>query len=111
MLRKENMPIFLDVMKEELERNLYKQIAFKEELEKLPSGYLSKCVIGGKSYIYRKKRTGNKIVSEYVGVPGDEEVKKAENDRQDYLNIKQSLKNLKKEEIKLRRAIKDYEKL
>ena len=105
------MPIFLDVMKEELERNLYKQNAFKEELAKLPSGYLSECVIDGKSYIYRKKRIGNKIISEYIGVPGDNNVKLAESIRRDYLNIKQSLKNLKNEEIKLRRAIKDYEKL
>ena len=105
------MPIFLDVMKEELERNLFKQKAYKEELNQLPCGYLSECVIGGRIYVYRKKRVGNKIVSEYIGVPGDENVKKAENQRKDYLNYKQSLKNLKNEEIKLRRAIKDYEKL
>lgn len=105
------MAIFLDVMKEELERNIYKQNAFKEELKKLPSGYLSQCIIGGKPYIYRKKRIGNKIVSEYVGVPNDELVKKAESDRNDYINIKQSLKRLKEEEKRLRRAIKDYEKL
>ena len=105
------MPIFLDVMKEELERNLYKQNAYKKELDQLPNGYLSECLIGGKVYIYRKKRVGNKILSEYIGVPGDENVKKAESQRQDYLNYKQSLKNLKNEEIKLRKAIKDYEKL
>ena len=105
------MSIFLDVMKEELERNLYKQKAFQQELESLPKGYLSICVIDGSSYIYRKRREGNKIVSEYIGVPGDEECKKAEENRNHYLALKQSIKNLKQEEIKLRRAIKDYEKL
>ena len=105
------MAIFLDVMKEELERNLYKQYAFKEQLQNLPNGYLSICVIDGRSYVYRKKRIGNKIVSEYIGVPGDNCVKEAEIQRSDYLKIKASLKHLKDEEKRLRRAIKDYEKL
>ena len=105
------MSIFLDVMKEELERNLYKQQAFQNELDSLPKGYLSVCVIGGSSYIYRKRREGNKIVSEYIGVPGDEASQKAEEDREQYLKIKHALKNLKKEEMRLRRAISDYEKL
>ena len=104
------MSIFLDVMKEELERNLFKQQAFQNELDSLPKGYLSVCVIGGSSYIYRKRREGNKIVSEYIGVPGDEASKKAEEDREQYLKIKHALKNLKKEEVKLRQAIKNFEK-
>lgn len=105
------MSIFLDVMKEELERNLYKQDAFDNDLMLLPKGYLSECVIGGKKYIYRKKRVGNRIVSEYVGVPGDDNVKKAIEDRRQYLELKRSINNLKKEEQRLRRAIKNYEKL
>ena len=103
------MPIFLDVMKEELERNLYKQKSFQRQIELLPKGYLSICKIGDKDYLYRKQRIGNKIVSQYVGLPGDENSKKAEEDRKLYLSLKQSLKELKKEEIKLRKAIKDYE--
>ena len=103
------MPIFLDVMKEELERNLYKQKSFQRQIELLPKGYLSICKMGDKDYLYRKQRIGNKIVSQYVGLPGDENSKKAEEDRKLYLSLKQSLKELKKEEIKLRKAIKDYE--
>ena len=103
------MSIFLEVMKEELERNLYKQQSFQKQIELLPKGYLSICKIGDKDYLYRKQRIGSKIVSEYVGLPGDENSKKAEEDRKLYLSLKQSLKELKKEEIKLRKAIKDYE--
>ena len=103
------MSIFLDVMKEELERNLYKQKSFQRQIELLPKGYLSICKMGDKDYLYRKQRIGNKIVSQYVGLPGDENSKKAEEDRKLYLSLKQSLKELKKEEIKLRKAIKDYE--
>ena len=105
------MPIFLDVMKEELERNLYKQNAFEKQLHSLPKGYLSRCVIDKKVYIYRKKRVGNKIVSEYIGVPGDDNVKLAIENRNNYLELKNSLKSLKEEEIRLRKAIKNYEKL
>ena len=104
------MAIFLDVMKEELERNLYKQQAFKDELKNLPNGYLSKCVIDGRPYIYRKKRNGNRVMSEYIGVPDDESVKKAEIQRSDYLRIKESLRHLKKEEKRLRKAINIYDK-
>ena len=105
------MSIFLDVMKEELERNLYKQGAFQKELNSIPKGYISICIINGKKYVYRKRRDGDKIVSEYIGVPGDDASNKAYKERDKYLSIKESLNNLKKEEIKLRRAIKDYEKL
>lgn len=105
------MNIFLDVMKEELERNLYKQDSFMKQLNDLPKGYLSICIIQGKEYVYRKRREGNKIVSEYVGVPDDNQVKKAREDRDMYLLLKKSLSNLKQEEKRLRKAIKDYEKL
>ena len=104
------MSIFLDVMKEELDRNLFKQKAFRDELNKLPKGYLSLCSIEGKQYLYRKRREGNHILSEYVGVPGDENSLKAEEERKQYLYIKQSLKELIDEEKRLRRAIKNYQK-
>ena len=102
------MSIFLDVMKEELERNLYKQKAFEDELLSLPKGYLSVCVINGKKYIYRKQREKNKICSQYIGVPDDKAVEQAYKDRELYVSLKQSLKILKIEEKKLRRAIKSY---
>lgn len=105
------MSIFLDVMKEELERNLYKQDAFNKEINSLPKGYLSECVINGKKYIYRKRREKNKILSEYIGIPNDDNVKKAINDRKNYIDLKKSIRLLKKEEERLRKAIKDYEKL
>lgn len=105
------MAIFLDVMKEELERNLLKQKVFSEELSNLPKGYLSICVINNKRYLYRKERKGSKIISIYVGVPEDNACLKAYEQREEYLRIKKSLKNLKNEENRLRKAIRDYERL
>lgn len=102
------MSIFQGVMEEELERNLRKQEAFKAELLAHPKGYLSICRIGGVNYVYRKRREGKKIVSVYIGLPGSEEAVKAESDRQAYLWAKRSLAELKLEEKRLRRAIKDY---
>ena len=102
------MPIFQGVMEEELERNLRKQEAFRNELSVLPKGYLSICRIGGVDYVYRKYRKGKKIVSVYIGLPGSEEVRKAEEERESYLLVKRSLADLKLEEKRLRRAIKDY---
>ena len=105
------MSIFLEIMKEELERNLFKQDAFLQQLNELPKGYLSECVIDGKSYVYRKRREGNKILSQYIGVIGDNKVKEAEEQREKYLQLKESLKAIKKDELRLRKAIKEYEKL
>ncbi len=102
------MPIFQGVMEEELERNLRKQEAFKTELLAHPKGYLCICHIGGVNYVYRKHREGKRIVSAYIGLPGSEEVAKAENDREAYLLAKHSLAELKLEEKRLRRAIKYY---
>ncbi len=56
----------------------------------------------------RKHREGKRIVSVYIGLPGSEEVAKAESDREAYLLAKRSLAELKLEEKRLRRAIKDY---
>ena len=103
------MSIFLDIMKEELERNLLKQDAFREELKTLPKGYLSICHIDGKDYVYRKFRENGTIKCEYIGTPGDKSSKKAEIARSQYKEIKEAIKGLKLEEKKLRRAIKSYE--
>lgn len=102
------MPIFQGVMEEELERNKRKQEAFQAELSLHPKGYLSLCRIGGVDYVYRKHREGKKIISEYIGLPGSEEVRKAEVEREAYLLAKQSLAELREEEKRLRRAIKEY---
>ena len=102
------MAIFQGVMEEELERNLRKQEAFQAELSMHPKGYLSICRIGGVDYVYRKHREGKKVVSVYVGLPGSVEVQRAEEERAAYLLAKRSLAELRLEEKRLRRAIKDY---
>lgn len=102
------MSIFADVMKEELDRNLRKQNIFKKELNSLDGSYLSICKIDNKEYVYAKRRCGKKIVSRYIGPVASEEAFAAQKERDNYLEIKSSLKFLRIEENHLRRAIRAY---
>lgn len=105
------MSIFQGVMEEELERNLRKQDAFRVELAKHSKGYLSICHIVGCDYVYRKHRDDKRIVSVYIGPAGSEKANDAQKEREAYLLARRSLKDLKEEEKRLRKAIKDYAKL
>ena len=97
------------VLEEELERNLQKQRVFSNELAKHPKGSLVIVRVHGDQYVYRKYRNGKKIVSIYVAPISSEEAKKAYEDRNKYLKLKQDLNYLKAEEKKLRKTIKIIE--
>lgn len=96
------------VLEEELERNLQKQRVFSNEFNKFPKGSLVVVKIHGDQYLYRKYRYGDKIVSIYVGPVDSEDASKAYKDREQYIKLKQDLKDLKEEEKKLRKAIEIY---
>lgn len=96
------------VLEEELERNLQKQRVFSNELAKYPKGSLVVVKIHGDQYLYRKYRDGSRIVSIYIGPVESEEAKKAREERDKYIKLKQDIKDLKEEEKKLRKAIKIY---
>ena len=97
------------VLDEELERNLQRQSVFKNELLKYSKGSLQIQRLHDDEYVYRKYRKGNKIISEYIGPYGSEKAKQAILDREQYLKIKKSIKELRIEENKLRRIIKAYD--
>ena len=97
------------VLIEELERNLQKQRVFSNELAKYPKGSLVAVKVHGDKYLYRKYRDGVKIVSIYVGPFKSEKAKKAYEDRDKYIKLKQDIKDLKEEEKKLRKAIEIYD--
>ena len=104
-----NDNVFKSVVQDELERNLRKQVVFNNEFSKLPKGSLSVIEIHGDKYLYRKYRNNSKIISEYIGPVNSEEAKRAYKQRDDYLKIKQDLKDLKREEMDLRRFLKLYD--
>jgi hypothetical protein len=97
------------VLEEELERNLQKQRVFSNELAKYPKGSLVIVKVHGDKYLYRKYRDGHKIVSIYVAPINSDEARKAYEDRDKYIKLKQDIKDLKEEENKLRKAIGIYD--
>ena len=100
--------VLKSVLEEELERNLQKQRVFSSELRKHPKGSLVIVEIHGDKYLYRKYRDGNKIISNYIGPINSESANKAYKDREQYIKLKQDIKELEEEENKLRKAIKIY---
>ena len=96
------------VLKEELERNLQKQRVFNDEIKKYPKGSLVVVKIHGDSYLYRKYRDGNKVISIYVAPAECDEAKKAYELRDKYLKLRKDIKDLKEEEKTLRKAVAIY---
>ena len=96
------------VLQEELERNLQKQSVFAHELSKYKKGSLCVVVIHGDNYLYRKYRLNKKVISEYIGPIDSEQSKGAFKDREQYIKLKQDIKDLKQEEKNLRKAVKIY---
>ena len=96
------------VLEEELERNLQKQRVFSNEMANYPKGSLVIVKVHGDQYLYRKYRKGEKIISVYVAPANSDEAKKAFEDRNKYIKLKQDIKELKEEEKKLRKAIEIY---
>ena len=96
------------VLEEELERNLEKQRVFSNELAKYSKGSLVVVKVHGDRYLYRKYRDGVKIISVYIGPINSDDAKKAYEDRNKYIKLKQDIKDLKQEEKKLRKAVEIY---
>ena len=96
------------VLEEELERNLQKQKVFSNELAKYPKGSLVIVKVHGDRYLYRKYRNGVKIVSIYIAPVNSTDAKKAYEDRNRYIKLKQDIKDLKEEEKRLRKAVEIY---
>ena len=102
------MSVLEGVLKEELERIQRNIESYESLLSSLPKGYLFEQVIGGKPYVYRKRREGGKIVSEYVGPRDCEEAQKARIDYQERRRVETNLRSLKKEEARLIKALRHY---
>ncbi len=100
--------VLKSVLEEELRRNLQKQKVFSDELNKYPKGSLVVVKIHGDQYLYRKFREGKKIISNYIGPIKSEEAERAYKAREKYIKLKQDVKDLKEEELKLRKAIHAY---
>ena len=102
------MSILEGVLREELERIQRNIASYESLLSSLPKGYLFEQQIGGRTYCYRKRREGARIVSEYVGPSGSQEAKKAREDHVERNRLESNLRSLRKEEAKLFKALRHY---
>jgi len=104
------MNVLKGVLEEELKRNLRNQKKYEEMLLKLPKGSIYISNRNGKEYIYRKNREGDKVVNQYVCALSNIKMANEEKEKsKDYARISNNLKISKKEELKLRKALKAYE--
>ena len=102
------MSVLENVLKEELERIQRNIASYESLLASLPKGYLFEQRLKSKIYCYRKRREGDKIVSEYVGPIGSPEAKKAVEDYEQRKRIDKNLRMMRKEEARLVKALRHY---
>lgn len=102
------MSVLEGVLKEELERIQRNIASYESLLASLPKGYLFEQRLKSKIYCYRKRREGDKIVSEYVGPLGSPEAKKAVEDYEQRKRIDKNLRMMRKDEARLVKALRHY---
>ena len=102
------MSVLKEVLKEELARLKKNVDSYESLLFALPKGYIFEQIINDKSYCYRKRREGNRIVSEYIGSSESDEANKARADYLERKRIENNLRSLRKEEARLLKALRHY---
>lgn len=103
------MAIIGGVLKEELERVRSNLVSYEELLSKCQKGTVVVQKISKGEYAYLKYRENGKVVSVYLGKPDSLETKAALESTKEYKRLAANIRQTKKEERKLERAIKPYE--
>ena len=103
------MSVLKGVLFEELERLEKNKIAYEEMLAKLPRGTIFVRKMGKSSFVYRKRKEQGKVVSEYLGNNTSEKAKQAIEEYMEYLRIRENLRSINGEIIKLRKICRYYE--
>lgn len=98
--------VVYNMLKEEKQRNLEMQDIHEKELEGLRKGSIVAKTISGRKYNYLIYRSGNKIVTKYVGNNKDELAGlKRELEKRKY--IQNTLKRLRVEYKQISKIVKD----
>ncbi len=103
------MAIIAGVLSEELDRVQKNIASYRKMLEILPKGSIVIQKIEGISYVYRKFKQDNKVVSIYIGKEEAPESVQAMKNRNEFLRLQKNLKDSLKEEARLRKALRHYE--
>lgn len=103
------MSILEGVLREEQTR-LKNNISYYETmLLSLPRGTIFIKKTKNSSFVYRRRKVNGKVVSEYLGKLGSNNVKKQIELSIEYKRIKNNIRIVKKELVKLNKAIKAYD--
>ncbi len=103
------MAVVEGILIEEVQR-LNKEIKhYKEMLNALPRGSIFIRQMGSSSFAYRKRKENGKVLSEYLGNVKSDEVQKQIELSQEYKRIKNNIRIVEKELIKLQKALKAYD--
>lgn len=96
------MSVLMEVLYEELDRLIRQQAAYEADLKEIPKGYISKKNIRGKVSYYLQYRDGKSIVSKYVSIV---ELPNVEQQIQRRKQLEASLRRVKEDQKKLRKAL------
>ena len=104
------MSVFEGVIREEIERLDKNILAYKEMLKRLPKGSLYIRKDYNSYFVYRRKREGKKIISEYLGPLESAKAQEEINKSNEYKRIKNNIRVAQKELNELKRAVKVYDR-
>lgn len=100
------MSIYRENLKEELKRNLDSQQAFSRKLKSSLKGSICKKIINSNEYYYLMYREENKVITKYIGSVKNSKIDSLQKELDKSNEVKRVLVELKKNEKKLRKAIK-----
>lgn len=101
------MSIIYDVIKEELDRNLRMQQAYEKELGMQRQGSLviRRLPHSNNVYFYLGYRANGKVVQQYLGIKNKLDVASIKKELNDSRKLKLSLRELKNNEARIRKAL------
>lgn len=97
------MPVIHDSLREELERLLEKEQAYKKQLSLLPKGRVHNKLIAGKKYPYLTYREDGKVKSRYVKSEELDQVRAQVEQRR---QIEKTLKSIRADLRVIRKVVK-----
>ena len=98
------MPVIHDALREEKERLLEKELAYRQQLAMLPKGRIQNKQIAGKKYPYLTYREGGKVKTRYVKPEELEQVMAQVAQRQQF---EKALKSIRADLRVIGKVIKD----
>lgn len=104
------MSVVQQVLFEEVKR-LEKNVSFyKNKLSKLPRGTIFIRKMGNAFFVYRKRKSDGKVITEYIGKKDSDRAYEEIEASKEYKQIKEDLQVASKELEKLKKAYRVYEK-